>query len=291
MTLLDNTSLESASLKSASFNRGVSKPQGLKLLFWKGCLLSVVLHAAFAVLPWPQQTVSSQEDADLGDEAAVESSLAITTVSLPPTVLPEASSTVEPSPAVVASPPAERTADLPPPVQPREVLQPVVPPVLPPVRPSVPVQAIYQEPVPSEPTPQPQPETTEESVGSEVPESLPESSLGAEPEYGKVMPLSDAFPHLVGAQSGCYGLSGCRQLSSNFRMAARQLIEQMKAQGYEIAARDDLEDTGHRVFEAIAPEEPGKVYYLNVFSPDVGSTVYVITTEILSLAELEQLSG
>lgn len=283
MTFLENTSL-----KSASFNKGVSKPQGLKLLFWKGCLLSVVLHAAFVVLPWPQQTVSSQEDADLGDEAAVESALAISTVSLPPAVSPEAPPAVEPSPDIVASPPADRTAVLP---TPQPVQTEVPQPVVPPVQLSVPVQTIHQEPLPIEPTPQPQSEVIEEPVVPTVPESPPESPLGAEPEYGKVMPLSGAFPHLAGAQSGCYGLSGCRQLSSNFRTAARQLIEQMKAQGYEITARDDLENTGHRVFEAIAPEEPDTVYYLNVFSPDVGRTVYVITTEILSLAELEQLSG
>ena len=104
------------------------------------------------------------------------------------------------------------------------------------------------------------------------------------------MPLSEEFPHLAGAQSGCYGLAGCHQLASNYRQAAQQLIDQMEAQGYQLNERDDIEDTGHRVFEVIAPNEPEKIYYLNVLSPDVGSTVYVVTTDILNLEQLQQLT-
>ena len=71
-----------------------------------------------------------------------------------------------------------------------------------------------------------------------------------------VMLLSEDFPDLAEAQSGCYGLSGCRELSGNYQAAAKQLLAQLEAQGYQLTEREDIDGAGHRVFEAIAHNQP-----------------------------------
>ncbi|MEL7072309.1 MAG: hypothetical protein AAGN15_27235 [Cyanobacteria bacterium J06581_3] len=80
-------------------------------------------------------------------------------------------------------------------------------------------------------------------------------------------------------------------MRGNFRRAAEQLIEQMESKGYQLAELDDIDVTGHRIFEVIVPDEPDTTYFLNVFSSDSGSTIYVMALDILSLAELQQLSS
>ncbi|MEL6351448.1 MAG: hypothetical protein AAFR58_06765 [Cyanobacteria bacterium J06627_28] len=118
----------------------------------------------------------------------------------------------------------------------------------------------------------------------------PTSALGSEPEYGKVMPLSAEFPDLAGSEAGCFDLEGCREMRGNLHDIEQQLIAQLEANNYQLTKRDDIEDSGRRVFEVITPDEPGTLYYLNVFSSDIGKAVYVLTVDILSLVELQQLS-
>ncbi len=134
---------------------------------------------------------------------------------------------------------------------------------------------------------------TEDDSAEKVPSDIP-SDISLEqdiPEHGMVVRLGDDFPDLAGAQSGCYGLENCRQINGNFRQIAQQLVSQMKSQGYELTEREDLDNTGHRVFEVIHPDDPSITHYLNVFSPDIGSAVYVLAVDILSLEELKQLNG
>ncbi|MEL6604936.1 MAG: hypothetical protein AAFP20_17115 [Cyanobacteria bacterium J06614_10] len=160
----------------------------------------------------------------------------------------------------------------------------------------VPTEPVSTEPVSTEPV-------STEPVSTEQPHSLsgndafedvfhsPSSPSEQGTENKMVVQLGDDFPHLAGAQAGCYGLESCHQLSGNFRQAAQQLVEQMESQGYRLTEREDIDGTGHRVFEVIMPDDPNTIAYLNVYSPDVGSTVYVLTADILSLEQLQQLNA
>ncbi|MEO0706889.1 MAG: hypothetical protein AAF050_14640 [Cyanobacteria bacterium J06649_5] len=265
-------------------------------------------------LPWPQKALTQESEAPAENDLVFDSVSAISTARLPADRLPSAvnqdpSATGEnhssaadtldsfpkslsgsvTSPGPVASPDSgtssgtslERSH----PIQPipaPQIIEPVIQPQ--PLEQAVPEMDLAAsaplQPLSSDPV--------DPQISAE-----PElnSSLDNEPEYGAVIALGEEFPHLAEAQSGCYGLEGCQQLSGNYRRAAQQLIEQMESQGYQLTKRDDLDDTGHRVFEVIAPSEPEKTYYLNVFSPDAGSTVYVLAIDILSLTELQQLSS
>ncbi|MGC1306570.1 MAG: hypothetical protein WA885_05020 [Phormidesmis sp.] len=162
-----------------------------------------------------------------------------------------------------------------------------------PVQPQVQTQTQTMQPAPAPaeqsvvPPSQSQPPPDAEPLSSPASSPPPDTSL----EHGTVVRLGNDFPNLAGAQSGCYGLENCQQVSGNFRQAAQQLIAQMEGQGYQLTEREDLDNTGHRVFEVIDPDAPNATYYLNVFSPDIGSAVYVLTVNILSLEELKQLKG
>lgn len=107
-----------------------------------------------------------------------------------------------------------------------------------------------------------------------------------------VVQPGENFPHLSGAQSGCYNLESCHRITGagSHRQAAEKLVEQMQQQNYQVRERDDMESQGYRVFAVVPPDEPDKTYYLNVFSDGLNSTVYAITLEIVSLADLQQLS-
>ncbi len=241
-------------------------------------MFSLGLHSAVLKLPWPTKPLPSKGD-ELNREllnAAQPSTISI--ASLPTPDPSSADSSGEPknsSSAISTSLPAAPTSpQQPQPVQPAPSVQPIQPDV-----PQTLAPAELASPPPS------QPEIERLPPDSTVP--FPETS----PEHDVVVHLGDDFPHLAGAQSGCYGLANCRQLSGNYRQAARLLLTQMTDQGYQLAERDDIDNTGHRVFEVITPHEPNVIYYLNVFSPDVGSTVYVMTVNVLSLEQLKQLSS
>jgi hypothetical protein len=97
------------------------------------------------------------------------------------------------------------------------------------------------------------------------------------------------FPNLAGAQSGCFGSENCRQVSDGtpFRSAAQTLEQQMVAQGYQVSEREDLSDTGQKIYQLKAQD--GSTRYLNVLSSDVGSTIYLLSPEAITLSDLQQV--
>ena len=107
---------------------------------------------------------------------------------------------------------------------------------------------------------------------------------------GILVSLAD-FPHLSNAQSGCFGLSECHQSQGNYRDVGEQLTAQMRQQGYQLTEKEDIDGAGHRVYEVVNPDEPGQIYYLNVFSDGLDSAVYALTVDVLSLEELKALNA
>ncbi|MEL7144707.1 MAG: hypothetical protein AAGL08_21195, partial [Cyanobacteria bacterium J06573_11] len=66
---------------------------------------------------------------------------------------------------------------------------------------------------------------------------------------------------------------------------------QMREEGYQLTEQDDIDGTGHRVFEVVDADDPSQIYYLNVFSDGLDSAVYALTATILSLEELKNLNA
>lgn len=240
-------------------------------------MFSLSLHSAVLKLPWPNKPLPSEGN-ELNREllnAAQPSTISIASLPTPDPSSANLSGETKNTPAIPTSSPAA-------PASPQQS-QPVQPaPAMRPIQPEVP-----QTLAPTELSSPPQSQPEIEHLPSDSPMPSPETG----PEHDVVVHLSDDFPHLAGSQSGCYGLASCRQLNGNYRQAARLLLAQMADQGYQLTERDDIDNTGHRVFEVIDPDEPNVTHYLNVFSPDVGSTVYVMTMNILSLEQLKQLSS
>ena len=263
-------------------------------------LFSLGFHSLFFLLPWPgYQRLATEEMPDFVQGQSVQ----------PPAIdvvnLPASSLSTEPKPSQQmesVAPISERVPDIAP-TQPSEAQVNSLAPAQAssPVSPNTYPNPAALDPLPAEPVPT-EPVSTE-PVSTEKPHSLsdddafedvfhsPSSPSEQGTENKMVVQLGDDFPHLAGAQAGCYGLESCHQLSGNFRQAAQQLVEQMESQGYRLTEREDIDGTGHRVFEVIMPDDPNTIAYLNVYSPDVGSTVYVLTADILSLEQLQQLNA
>lgn len=102
---------------------------------------------------------------------------------------------------------------------------------------------------------------------------------------------SNDFPHLEGAVSGCFGVTDCRRVSSagSYRSVARSLVDNLENNGYEVKLLDGLEDTGRNVYELSLPGSGGDIKYLMVFSDVDGSAVYVMSSEIMTLGDLQAL--
>lgn len=264
-------------------------------LFWKLCIASCLFHGLAMLLTLPKRSLQTNPKAPEADALSFERSQSISTVSLPagtltakdPVALAESDSLTSPSIDLSISPSDSLTAviaqqPIPEEPLPAQVEQPIapVPAAAPEVTPesSTPLQVQPAEPAPG---------SAQSANQNNI---TPVSALGSEPEYGKVMPLSSEFPDLEGAEAGCFGLEGCRAMLGNLHDIEQQLIAQLEANNYRLTKRDDIEDSGRRVFEVIAPDEPDELYYLNVFSSDIGKAVYVLTVDILSLVELQQLS-
>jgi hypothetical protein len=93
------------------------------------------------------------------------------------------------------------------------------------------------------------------------------------------------FPQLANAQAGCFGLENCHQVDGgNFRQVGTNLVEQLRGQGYRVEPRDDLEETGVKVYEVTQDET---TQYLTVLSPELGVAIYVLAAEPVSVAELQ----
>ena len=109
---------------------------------------------------------------------------------------------------------------------------------------------------------------------------------------GPLVGYSDTFPHAAGAESGCFGLGDCRRVlgGGNHRKVAASLIDDLENEGYSVDQRDDLDDPGRNVYEVISPGDT-TIQYLIVFSDGLESAVYVMSDEIITLAELEELAA
>lgn len=106
-----------------------------------------------------------------------------------------------------------------------------------------------------------------------------------------LMGYSETFPHVEGAEGGCFGMAECRRVSNGdrYRQVAEAIVDDLAAQGYQVDLRDDLDDTGRNVYELIAPDRQDEVTFLIVFSDIDGSAVYVMSDEIMTLNDLRSL--
>ncbi|MFK8184984.1 MAG: hypothetical protein AB8B99_16555 [Phormidesmis sp.] len=243
-------------------------------------LLSLGAHTLLLPLPLPPRTSSSSE-ANRSSNADDAPAIAVNAIPLKQLPKPASAESPPPLPAApLANPP---TNELPqaavavtepinePPPQPVDNNPLPEPPISEPIEPT---------PSPETPTPTPTPQPS--------PDPTPPPT-----ERGMVVALAEEFPHFAGAQAGCFSLTNCHRVSGqgNYRQAAKQLIGEMTAQGYQVEQRDDIDSQGHRVYEVIMPSEPDVTYYLNVFSDSADSMVYAMTLSIVTLAELQQLAG
>lgn len=150
------------------------------------------------------------------------------------------------------------------------------------IRPSVQSQ-LQRSPVQSrpsvvQPSPQPlQPKTVPTPIPSVTPVASPD------PVPPPAIPFAD-LPILAGTESGCFGIGTCHQIETNFRTAGQTLQAQLKAQGYTVKLREDMEETGQEVYEIAKDNE---TRYLNVLSSDLGTAVYLVTTQPVSLNQLQ----
>lgn len=264
-------------------------------------LLSGVIHSALFGLPWPQKSPTQESEIIADETLPPDSTSGISTATLPASYFQQTDPVENEPPAAVDESAQVLAALESQPPQPAPIQQQPTLPTNPLPESQPPLQQTQQsiqENDPSEEFIDSQdqedpltPSDTESTENLPDDDSATKALLSDNVEYGAVVALDETFPHLAGAESGCYGLTGCQRLRGNFRTSAQQLVDQMEAKGYQLSERNDIENTGHRVFEVIVPDEPETTYFLNAFSPDIGITVYVMSIRILSLVELQQLTS
>ncbi|MGJ3253525.1 MAG: hypothetical protein ACFE0J_20685 [Elainellaceae cyanobacterium] len=238
-------------------------PTPVRWLIRPMLLLSLLLHGVFLLVPVP---ANQQSDDRL--ESSEETSIKITQLpdrtqapptpdsSEPPT--PDSSEPPAPKPRASSSVPSRSPSSSP------------IPPASP--RPTTPADS-------SEPSTRP------DLAAPETPET-PETP---EPPVADSTPLPFAnFPHLANARAGCFGLGNCRQVEGgSFRQVGTNLVDQLKDQGYDVDPRDDLEETGIKVYEVT---HDGDTQYLTVLSPwsgETGGAFYVLAPEPITPNDLE----
>lgn len=193
--------------------------------------------------------------------------------------LPEPEATVSltpapPLPSAVVSPPALPTPTLQLPLQ----RVPQTPPVA--VRPAPPQAATPAVP-PASPTPFPAASPSPASVPS--PEPVPSPSPEPPSPYA-------TFPQIAGTTSGCGGREHCWQSAdTQWRAIARTLEQALKTQGYAVSQVDLEIETGMRVYRVSKPDEPE--YYLNLISTFEQGTVYLISEQLMTVAEIRQAAA
>jgi hypothetical protein len=114
------------------------------------------------------------------------------------------------------------------------------------------------------------------------------------PNEGPLLSYGAQFPHFEGATSGCLGLGECRQVNGvgSYRDVADSLIAGLENQGYGVKLRDDLEDTARNVYELTLPGNEATRQFLLVFQgAEIGSAIYVMSPEIMTLDELRSLAA
>lgn len=261
-------------------------------------LISVGAHALLMPLPIPNKP----PEAIAEDEQTVAKDVpAVTVEAIPLRSLP---ASPQKSPPQRSLPPQTANRQAPP----NRALSAAAPPV-----PQPQPEQLVQQPVQQQPeqsiNPQPEAPVSDplppdpvspdpvspDPVSPESPEQEEDVNAGplqSEYEQGKLVVLADDFPHLANAQSGCFGLSNCLRVPSqgSYRKDAEALVKQMEDSGYQVQPDETIDEPGHRVYVVEKLSEPDKTYFLNVFS-DSGSMLYTLSSEIMSLTELQQLAS
>lgn len=223
-------------------------------------LLSLALHAAVFSAPLLHSAAPTLPEPDA-------------TVSLAPAPpLPSAAPVL--SPVVTATPPAlpAPTPQLPP----QRV--PQAPPVV--GRAPAPPQAATPAVPPASPTPSPP------AVASPSPASVPSPDPVLAPSPEPPSPYA-TFPQIEGTTSGCGGRENCWQSAdTQWRAIARTLERDLQNQGYAVSQIDFEIETGMRVYRVSKPGEPE--YYLNLISTFEQGTVYLISEQLMTAAEIRQ---
>ncbi len=218
---------------------------------------SIGLHVLLLLLPLPER--SPAEDVDLAEVSQVQV-----------TRLPHASAKLAPP------------APTPTPLTPKAIAPSPVPKLVQPQRSVVRLPQPAKLPVkaPSAVTPTLAPSATPTPIVAETP--VPSPDPGPPP----ALPFGDV-PLLAGAEAGCFGIGVCHQLTdgTNFRAAGQTLESQLAAQGYKVTLRDDIEEAGRKVYEL---NKGNETRFLNVLSADIGTTVYLITPQPISLTDLQK---
>ncbi|MGD1944212.1 MAG: hypothetical protein ACFB0G_23190 [Leptolyngbyaceae cyanobacterium] len=231
--------------------------------------LSAAAHGLLLIVPMPQSSEST-----LRPDSPETESDSIAVIMLPEdTVAAVPEITLPSEPAI---PPATEP-DL---LQPDVISSEVLPPAPEPASLSTPESGLDADPelpledgLPPAGFVEPQPET-------------PPAAIGPLVGYG------DMFPHVAGAESGCFSLGDCRRVvdGSTYHAVAASLVDDLENTGYSVDQRDDLEDTGRTIYEVVSPGDT-TIQYLIVFSDVDGSAVYVMSDEIITLADLKELAA
>jgi hypothetical protein len=237
--------------------------------------LSAIAHSAifWVPMPQPQATESVTADTPGPDESATNDEIDVVMLPQSEPPPPPPASTTEAPP----SPPSQRAASpAPAPLLPTDVIvEPVAPPPT----------AADLPPQPSDPPPV---EDLPVANGNQTPFFAPPTHDGPLLSYG------EQFPHFEGATSGCLGLGECRQVTGvgTYREVADSLIAGLENQGYGVDLRDELEDTGRNVYELTPPGDGAAKQFLLVFQgEELGSAIYVMSPEIMTLDELKSLAA
>jgi hypothetical protein len=242
-----------------------SVPSSLRWLIQPTLFISLGLHLLVLILPLPERSTPESVASDL------ETQVRVTPLPegppKPPTPLPPT-----PQPSVLASPLASLNSSPTP-------LRPTVAAAQAPQRP------VAQRPVPRPGVPSPDAPSPSSPVPSPAALTTPDATPSPEPVLPPALPFADV-PVLTGAETGCYGLGTCRRLSNgvDFRTAGQTLEAQLKGQGYTVRFRDDLEVAGSKTYEIT---KNGETRYLNVLSADLGNAVYLVTTQPVTLTDLQ----
>ncbi|WP_031294525.1 hypothetical protein [Leptolyngbya sp. Heron Island J] len=233
--------------------------------------LSAVLHGALLLLPLPQWSSTLVEPEP---EEAIEQSGAIAITTLPVVVPPVTQ--LEPE----TTPPPAPTSEV---IEPPPLTQ--VPDNLPDID-----EFIVEEPL----------DELDDIDDIEQPPFAPsddENELDpqdSEPEAGIAVQFSHNFPHIPGAQAGCYGLQNCRIAEGqNYIDASRTIIDELTAQGYELQlyeGNDDSDVRNHRIYEMrSSTNTEAEVKYLNLFGEGLKTVIYLVTPRLITQAELQTL--
>ncbi|QKD83739.1 hypothetical protein HPC62_17425 [Thermoleptolyngbya sichuanensis A183] len=270
-------------------------PALMRVLFRPWLLMSLVLHAGLLVLPLlpggsgadPSQSLETDNSAPDPPELSVSLSPtpvmnpSVTPPVAPPSPSPSATPAPVPRPERVAVPRPPATARFPqeslrespaPAPVPAPLSQPTTAPTASPAAPAASPEPTAALPPTPSPTPLPTPN----------PEALPQLQEPPSP-----VPYAN-FPHPAGASNNCNGFLSCWRLSDAdgrpVQAIARDLQAMLQEQGYQTQRLEPADDTGSSLYRVTPPDEPP--YYVNVISTFNQGTVYLLTDEPMTAAEI-----